>query len=207
MDKTLRKRVLFVLAALAVFRLLANIPIPGIDPVALERTINNNQLLGAFNILSGGGLSHLSIIMLGVGPYITASIIMQLLTIMVPRLKAMYQEEGEIGKKKFTQYGRILTVPLAVIQGFSLILLLSKQGVLGDLTTFQMMANVVIVVGGSMLLMWIGELISEFGIGNGVSLIIFAGIVSTIPSNIGQFLFTFDMAQLPMYLVFSQLDY
>jgi preprotein translocase subunit SecY len=202
MDKTLRKRVLFVLAALAVFRLLANIPIPGIDPVALERTINNNQLLGAFNILSGGGLSHLSIIMLGVGPYITASIIMQLLTIMVPRLKAMYQEEGEIGKKKFTQYGRILTVPLAVIQGFSLILLLSKQGVLGDLTTFQMMANVVIVVGGSMLLMWIGELISEFGIGNGVSLIIFAGIVSTIPSNIGQFLFTFDMAQLPMYLIF-----
>jgi preprotein translocase subunit SecY len=202
MDKTLRKRVLFVLGALVVFRLLSNIPIPGVDTVQLERVINNNQLLGAFNILSGGGLSHLSIIMLGVGPYITGSIIMQLLTIMVPRLKSMYQEEGELGKKKFTQYGRILTVPLAVIQGFSLIMLLSKQGVMGDLTTFQMIANIVIVVGGSMLLMWIGELISEFGIGNGVSLIIFAGIVSSIPQNIGQFIFTFEAAKLPVYLIF-----
>lgn len=201
-DKILRKKVIFVLLALVAFRLLSNIPIPGVDTAQLERVINNNQLLGAFNILSGGGLSHLSIIMLGVGPYITGSIIMQLLTIMVPRLKSMYQEEGELGKKKFTQYGRILTVPLAVIQGFSLILLLSKQGVLGDLTTFEMIANVTIVVGGSMLLMWIGELISEFGIGNGVSLIIFAGIVASIPSNVGQFLFTFDMASLPMYLIF-----
>jgi len=201
-DKILRKRVLFVLGALIVFRLLAAIPIPGVDTVALERVINNNQLLGAFNILSGGGISHLSIIMLGVGPYITGSIIMQLLTIMVPRLKAMYQEEGELGKKKFTQYGRLLTVPLAVIQGFSLIVLLSKQGVLGNLTTFQMIANVVIVVGGSMLIMWIGELISEFGIGNGVSLIIFAGIVASIPTNVGQFLFTFDTAKLPVYILF-----
>ncbi len=202
MDKSLRSRVLFVLVALIVFRLLSNIPIPGVDTAQLERVINNNQLLGAFNILSGGGLSHLSIIMLGVGPYITGSIIMQLLTIMVPRLKSMYQEEGELGKKKFTQYGRILTVPLAVIQGFSLIILLSKQGVLGDLSTFQMIANIVIVVGGSMLLMWIGELISEFGIGNGVSLIIFAGIVASIPSSIGQFIYTFEIAKLPMYLIF-----
>ncbi|MDQ5971296.1 MAG: preprotein translocase subunit SecY [Patescibacteria group bacterium] len=202
MDKILRKRVVFVLLALVAFRLLANIPIPGVDITALERVINNNQLLGAFNILSGGGLSHLSIIMLGVGPYITGSIIMQLLTIMVPRLKSMYQEEGELGKKKFTQYGRILTVPLAIIQGFSLILLLSKQGVLGDLTTFQMIANITIVVGGSMLLMWIGELISEFGIGNGVSLIIFAGIIATIPQNISQFIYTFEVAKLPMYIIF-----
>lgn len=202
MDKTLRKRVVFVLLALIAFRLLSNIPIPGIDAMALDRLINSNQLLGAFNILSGGGLSSFSIIMLGVGPYITASIIMQLLTIMVPRLKAMYQEEGEIGKKKFTQYGRMLTVPLAVIQGFSLIMLLSKQGILGDLTNFQLIANVIIVVGGSMLLMWIGELISEFGIGNGVSMIIFAGIVATIPQSIGQFIFTFDVSNLPMYLIF-----
>ncbi len=202
LDKALRKRVLFVLGALAITRVLAAIPIPGVDAVALERVINNNQLLGVFNILSGGGISHLSIIMLGVGPYITGSIIMQLLTIMVPRLKAMYQEEGEMGRKKFTQYGRILTVPLAIIQGFSLLILLTRQGVIGDLTTFQMIANVVIIVGGSMLLMWIGELISEFGIGNGVSLIIFAGIVATIPTNIGQFLFTFDMASLPMYILF-----
>lgn len=201
-DKALRKRVLFVLVALVVFRLLSNIPIPGIDTVALDRVINGNQLLGAFNVLSGGGLSSFSIIMLGVGPYITASIIMQLLTIMVPRLKSMYQEEGELGKKKFTQYGRLLTVPLAIIQGFSLVLLLSNQGVLVDLTTFQMIANIFVVVGGSMLLMWIGELMSEFGIGNGVSMIIFAGIVAGLPANVAQFIFTFDVSQIPMLIGF-----
>ncbi len=201
-DKALRKRILFVLGAFIVFRLLSSIPIPGVDTVRLNQLLQNNQLLGAFNVFSGGGLSHLSIIMLGVGPYITGSIIMQLMTMMIPRLKAMYQEEGEIGRKKFTQYGRIVTVPLAVIQGVSLIALLSKQGVLVDLTAFQMIANVSVVVAGSMLIMWIGELISEYGIGNGVSLIIFAGIVSAIPSNIAQFLFTFDISHLPMYLLF-----
>ena len=201
-DKTLRNRVLFVLGMLILFRLLSNIPIPGVDVVALERVITNNQFLGALNLLSGGGLSHLSIIMLGVGPYITGSIIMQLLTIMVPKLKEMYSEEGDIGRKKFTQYGRIITIPLAIVQGVSLIVLLSRQGVIGTLTPFEMIANVAVVVGGSMLLMWIGELMSEFGIGNGVSLIIFAGIVASIPTNISQFLFTFDVANLPVYLLF-----
>lgn len=201
-DKTLRNRVLFVLGMLIVFRLLASIPIPGVDAVALERVISSNQFLGALNLLSGGGLSHLSIVMLGVGPYITGSIIMQLLTIMVPRLKEMYSEDGDIGRKKFTQYGRIITIPLAIVQGLSLIALLSRQGVIGTLTPFEMIANIAVVVGGSMLLMWIGELISEFGIGNGVSLIIFAGIVATIPTNISQFLFTFDWANLPVYILF-----
>ncbi len=201
-DKSLRKKVIFVLVALVLFRVLANIPIPGVDPVALSRILVNNQLLGALNLLSGGGLSNLSIVMLGVGPYITASIIMQLMTMMIPSLKSMYQEEGEVGRKKFSQYTRILTVPLAFIQGFSLVLLLSRQGVIVDLTAFQMIANVVITVAGSMLLMWIGELISEFGIGNGVSMIIFAGIVATIPSSIAQFIYTYDVANLPMYLIF-----
>ncbi len=201
-DKTLRSRVLFVLGMLIVFRLLASIPIPGVDAVALERVISSNQFLGALNLLSGGGLSHLSIVMLGVGPYITGSIIMQLLTIMVPRLKEMYSEDGDIGRKKFTQYGRIITIPLAIVQGLSLIALLSRQGVIGTLTPFAMIVNIAVVVGGSMLLMWIGELISEFGIGNGVSLIIFAGIVATIPTNISQFLFTFDWANLPVYILF-----
>jgi preprotein translocase subunit SecY len=201
-DKALRNRVLFVLGAFIVFRLLSSIPIPGIDTVRLNQLLQSSQLLGAFNVFSGGGLSHLSIIMLGVGPYITGSIIMQLLTMMVPRLKAMYQEEGEIGRKKFTQYGRMITVPLAIIQGVSLIALLAKQGVLTDLTAFTMVANVAVVVAGSMLIMWIGELMSEYGIGNGVSLIIFAGIVANIPRNISQFLFTFDISHLPMYILF-----
>lgn len=201
-DKGLRSRILFVLGALIVFRILAIIPIPGIDPLKLRTFINNNQFLGVLNTLSGGGLSHLSIIMLGVGPYITGSIIMQLLTIMSPRLKAMYQEDGEIGRKKFTQLGRILTVPLAIIQGISLIVVLERQGVITGLSLFGMITNVSVVVAGSVLLMWIGELISEFGIGNGVSLIIFAGIVANLPTEVSQFFFTFDMASLPVYILF-----
>ena len=201
-DKILRRRVLFVFFALIVFRLLAAIPIPGVDTAQLNQFLNNNQFFGILNIFSGGGLSNLSIIMLGVGPYITGSIIMQLLTIMVPSLKRIYHEEGEAGRKKFAQYGRMLTVPLAAIQGFSLLYILEKQNILVNLTTFDRITNIFIVIAGSVLLMWIGELISEFGIGNGVSLIIFAGIVARMPAWVSQHIFTFDISQLPLYLVF-----
>ena len=201
-DVGLRKRVLFVLFALVVFRLLSAIPIPGIDTLELNRFLANNQFFGILNIFSGGGLSNLSIIMLGVGPYITSSIIMQLLTIMVPALKRIYHEEGEAGRKKFTQYSRLLTVPLAAIQGFSLLAILESQKILVNLTAFDRISNIIIVVAGSILLMWLGELISEFGIGNGVSLLIFAGIVAQLPSEISQLLFTFDVSQIPLFLVF-----
>ncbi|MFA6999881.1 MAG: preprotein translocase subunit SecY [Candidatus Paceibacterota bacterium] len=201
-DKTLRSRVLFVLGAFILFRLLSAIPIPGIDATKLQIFINNNQFLGVLNMFSGGGLSTLSIMMLGVGPYITSSIIMQLLTIMSPRLKAMYQEDGEAGRKKFTQFSRMITVPLAIVQGFALLFLLKKQGILGDLSMFNMFANLSVIVAGSMLIMWIGELMSEFGIGNGISLIIFAGIVARIPQEITQFFFTFNIANLPLYILF-----
>ena len=202
-DITLRKRVLFVLFALIVFRLFSAIPIPGIDTLELNRFLSNNQFFGILNIFSGGGLSNLSIIMLGVGPYITGSIIMQLLTIMVPALKKIYHEEGEAGRKKFTQYSRLLTVPLAAIQGFSLLAILESQNILVNLTAFDRITNLIIVVAGSMLLMWIGELVSEFGIGNGVSLIIFAGIVAALPSQVSQMIFTFDVSQIPLYLMFA----
>lgn len=201
-DKTLRNKLLFVLFALIIFRLLSTIPIPGIDTIELGRFLTNNQFFGILNIFSGGGLSNLSIIMLGVGPYITASIIMQLLTIMVPSLKRIYHEEGEAGRKKFTQYSRLITIPLAAIQGFSLLTILENQNILVNLTAFDRITNLIIVIAGSILLMWIGELISEFGIGNGVSLIIFAGIVSRLPSTISQFIFTFDASQIPMLLLF-----
>ncbi len=201
-DKALRSRVLFVLGSLIVFRLLSTIPIPGIDATRLQMFINNNQFLGVLNMFSGGGLSTLSLMMLGVGPYITASIIMQLLTIMSPRLKAMYQEDGEIGRKKFTQFSRMITVPLAIVQGFALLLLLKKQGILLDMSMFSMLVNLSVIVAGSMLIMWIGELMSEFGIGNGISLIIFAGIVARIPKEISQFIFTYNVADLPLYIVF-----
>jgi len=201
-DDVLRKRILFVLAALILFRLLATIPIPGIDVLRLEQFFANNQFLGLLNIFSGGGLSNLSIVMLGVAPYITGSIIMQLLTIMSPKLKALYQEEGEAGKKKFSQYSRLLTVPLALLQGFGFLVLLQRQGIVPDLGLFGLLTNVIIIAGGSILLMWIGELITEFGIGNGVSLIIFAGIVAAFPTTISQLLFTFDVSQIPLYLGF-----
>lgn len=202
-DKILRKKVLFVFLALIIFRLLAAIPIPGIDTVELNRFLSNNQFFGVLNIFSGGGLSNLSVIMLGVGPYITGSIIMQLLTIMVPALKKIYHEEGEAGRKRFAQYGRILTVPLAAIQGFSLLYILEQQNILFNLTAFDRITNLFIVVAGAVFIMWIGELISEFGISNGVSLIIFAGIVSRLPAWVSQHIFTFDVSQVPLYLVFA----
>lgn len=201
-DKALRSRILFILGALVIFRLLSAIPIPGVDATKLQMFITNNQFLGVLNMFSGGGLSTFSIMMLGVGPYITSSIIMQLLTIMSPRLKALYQEDGEIGRKKFSQFSRMLTVPLSIVQGLALLFLLRKQGILGDITMFSMFANLSVIVAGSMLIMWIGELMSEFGIGNGVSLIIFAGIVASIPKEISQFLFTFNAADLPLYILF-----
>ena len=201
-DKSLRRKILFVVFALFLFRVLAAIPIPGIDAAKLAQFLNNNQFFGILNIFSGGGLSNLSIIMLGVGPYITGSIIMQLLTIMVPRLKQLYQEEGEMGRKKFTQYSRLLTVPLAILQAFALIGVLHRQGVIPDFSFFQMFTAISVAVAGSILLMWIGELISEYGIGNGVSLIIFAGIIANLPAEISQLLFTFTPAQIPLYAVF-----
>lgn len=201
-DETLRNRVLFVLGALVVFRLLSAIPIPGVDTIKLQNFITNNQFVGVLNIFSGGGLSTLSIIMLGVGPYITSSIIMQLLTIMSPRLKAMYQEDGEIGRKKFTQFSRMLTIPLAVVQGLALLVLLRRQGIMTDTSVFGLVTNLTVIVAGSMLIMWIGELVSEFGIGNGVSLIIFAGIVANIPKEVSQFFFTYSASNLPIYILF-----
>ncbi len=201
-DETLRRRILFVFGALILFRVFAAIPIPGIDAVRLAEFLSNNNFFGLLNIFSGGGLSNMSIVMLGVGPYITGSIIMQLMTVVSARLKALYHEEGEAGRKKFIQYSRLLTVPLAILQGFSLLILLSRQGILGGLGTFDLVINLAVVVAGSVLLMWLGELISEFGIGNGVSLLIFAGIVASLPSSIGQTLFTFSVAQIPLYLGF-----
>lgn len=201
-DAMLRNRLLFVIGALAVSRVLAAIPIPGVNAEQLALFFNNNQFFGLLNLFSGGGLSSLSIVLLGVSPYITASIIMQVLTLMIPRLKALYQEEGELGRQKFSQYSRFLTLPIAVTQGISFLLILERQGVLSPLTPLQFGVSLMVITAGSMLLMWIGELISEYGLGNGVSVIIFAGIVASLPQSVSQLLFSFDVAQLPVYIAF-----
>ncbi|MBX4181357.1 preprotein translocase subunit SecY [Candidatus Parcubacteria bacterium] len=200
-DRQLRGRILFTLGLLALTQLFAIIPIPGIDAARLQSLFAGSEFLNLLNIFSGGGLSNLSIIMLGVGPYITGSIIMQLLTVMSPKLKAMYQEEGEAGRKRFAQYSRLLTVPLAIVQGYAFIKLLQGQGVLGALPLGVLATDILIIVAGSLLLVWVGELITEFGIGNGVSLIIFAGIVSRLPRGASQLALTFTQADIPIYLV------
>ncbi|MCX6738434.1 MAG: preprotein translocase subunit SecY, partial [Candidatus Parcubacteria bacterium] len=173
-DRILRNRILFVGFGFFLFRLLSAIPVPGVNADRLRTLLTDFQFLGFLNVFSGGGLNKLSIVMLGLGPYITGSIIMQLSTVMSPKLKAMYHEEGEIGRKKFTQYGRLLTVPLAALQGYALLTLLEKQQILAPLSFFQMTTNIMVIIAGAMLLTWIGELMTEFGVGNGTSLLIFA---------------------------------
>jgi len=204
-DPQIRFRILFLVGALAVFRLLAAVPIPGVDRAALAAFFSNNQFFGLLNIFSGGGLSSLSIVMLGVGPYITASIIMQLGTIIFPQVKQAYFEEGEAGRAKFISWSRLLTIPIAIAQSIGFLFLLESQGVIVHLGTMAFITNIVLVSAGSMLLMWIGELVTEFGIGNGVSLIILAGILASVPSGISQTLFAATAASIPTYLAFSVL--
>ena len=201
-DVDLRRKFLYVLGFLAVFRLISAIPIPGIDAEKLRQFFEANQFFGLLNLFSGGALGNLSIMMLGVGPYITASIIMQLLTMLIPALKELQQEEGEAGRQKFNQYSRLLTAPLALVQGFGLLTILERQGILQFLTFYEKFGNMIVVAAGSILLMWIGELISEYGIGNGVSLLIFAGIVARFPSDLRQTFVAFDPSQLPTLAAF-----
>ncbi len=200
--KDLRNRIFFVLALLVVFRLMATIPVPGVDIIRLKSFFEGNQLFGLLNIFSGGALSNLSIVMLGVGPYITASIIMQLLTMLVPALKELYNEEGEIGRQKFNQYTRYLTVPMAVFSGYGLLVLLKNQQIIATQSSLVFLSSVFVVVAGSMFLMWLGELITEKNVGNGISLLIFAGIIASLPIDLKQTLVTYDPSQIPTYLAF-----
>ncbi|OYV83901.1 MAG: preprotein translocase subunit SecY [Parcubacteria group bacterium 21-54-25] len=202
-DREIRNRVLVVIGALVLFRFLAAIPIPGVNHVRLQEFFASNQFLGLLNIFSGGGLAQLSIVMLGVAPYINASIIMQVATIIFPQVKEAYFEEGEAGRAKFIQWSRVLTVPLAFLQGIGFLILLQNQGIIPHLSLLAFSANVALVAGGSMLLTWIGELVTEFGIGNGVSLIIFAGIISGVPAAVSQALFTATAQSIPSYLGFA----
>lgn len=205
-DPVLRGRLFFVIGALVVFRVLAAIPMPGVDAFQLEQFLENNQFFGLLNILSGSGLSTLSLAMLGVGPYITASIIFQLATVLVPKLKELQQEGGEEGRRKITQWSRIATFPLALIQGFGFIALLAQQGVIDPLSGYGLLLALITITAGTYVLMWMGEMVTERGFGNGVSLIIFAGIVATLPQLVAQYFFAFDASQVPMLVTFVGLS-
>ena len=201
-DKQLRNKILFVLFILAVFRLMANLPLPGIDIENLRKFFAQNQLFGLLNLFSGGALSNLSIVMLGLGPYITSVIILQLLTMIFPQLERMYKEQGPQARQKFNQYGRILTVPLAALQGYGMLVLFQRQQIIPAFSPSLLLTSILTITAGALFLMWLGELISEKGIGNGISLLIFAGIIARTPTEIRNLALTWDSSRLPSYIFF-----
>ncbi|MGB0757779.1 MAG: preprotein translocase subunit SecY [Patescibacteria group bacterium] len=198
--KDVRKSIIFVLVMLVVFRIGAHIPIPGITVGDLQQFFAQNQVLGLLNLFSGGGLENVSLMMLGLGPYITSSIIFQLLVMIVPRLEEL-QKDGEAGRQKINKWTRIATVPLALLQGYGFIRLFQQQSVhgqalIGDMNAMQWTTALIAVTAGTIFLMWIGELISEKNIGNGISLLIFAGIIAALPSTVQQLALVYDQSQL-----------
>jgi len=180
--KDLRNKILVAVLLLLATRILAHIPLPGVDLAKLQTFFNQNQVFGFLNMFSGGTMSNFSVILMGVGPYITSSIIFQLLTMIFPALEQM-QKEGEAGRHKITQYTRWATVPLAMIQAYAMLVLLRNQGIIPTWTLYDLIIMLISVTAGTMLLMWIGEIITEKGIGNGISMIIALGILSGIPSQ------------------------
>ncbi|HUS52198.1 MAG TPA: preprotein translocase subunit SecY [Candidatus Bathyarchaeia archaeon] len=181
----LRRRLLFTAGILIVFRFAAHIPVPGVDIAALKQLFARNQLLGLLDIFSGGTLANFSILALGLNPYINASIIFQLLTMVIPALEEL-SKEGEYGREKINQYTRYLTVPLACVQALGMYALLKNQQIIAFLAPLNLLGLVVTMVAGTVFLMWLGELVTENGIGNGISMLIFAGIVGRFPVSIGQ---------------------
>lgn len=197
----LRGKILFTLGIFLVFRFLAHIPVAGVNLEAIKSLFAGNQFLGLLNIFSGGTLANFSIMALGLNPYINASIIMQLLTMVFPKLEAM-QKEGDSGRKKITQYTRILTIPLAVLQAIGMFALLRSQNIIENLGPLMLIAFIFTMVAGTMLLVWLGELITERGVGNGISLLIFGGIVGQLPVLLGQAFTTATAETLVTYAPF-----
>lgn len=201
--KDLRNKIFFILALLIVFRIISNIPLPGVNTGQLKNFFESNPFFSLLNIFSGGGLSNISIVLLGVGPYITASIIMQLLTMIVPRLEQIYKEEGEAGRQKFNMWTRWLTVPLAILQTYGMLTIFRSQKIFGELSEFDIASILVVATAGTIFLMWLGELITEKGIGNGVSLIIFAGIVASLPGGASRLFSVFSSEDIFTYVIFA----
>ena len=194
--RDLRNNIIFVLLMLVIFRLAAHVPIPGVDVVALKNFFASNQVLGLMNLFSGGGMENFSIVMMGVAPYITSSIIFQLLGMVIPAIEEMNKEES--GRQKINTWTRLMTIPLGALQAYGMITLL-RQGssdILGNVNSLDLAIMIITITAGSVFLMWIGELITEKKIGNGISLLIFAGIVASLPQTLQRFVVTFDQGQI-----------
>lgn len=202
--RELRNSILFIALMLVVYRIAAHIPIPGVNLDHLKEFFASNQIFGLVNIFSGGGLTNFSIVALGVAPYITASIIFQLLAMIIPSLEELTKEQG--GQEKINRWTRIATVPLAVLQGYGMVTLLSRQSqfqIITDLSALQLITTLITLTAGTVFLMWIGELMTERKIGNGISLIIFAGIVSALPGALRNAIVTFDQTQIFTLILFA----
>jgi preprotein translocase subunit SecY len=202
--KDVRNKILFVIGMLVVFRLVAHIPIPGVNLDNLRQVLAGNQLFGLMDVFSGGTLKNFSIVMLGVGPYITSSIIFQLLTMIVPSLEEL-SKEGESGQQKINMYTRLLTVPLAFLQSYSMIKLLNRSAlpILTDLNPFRLFTIMAVISAGTMFLVWLGELISEQKVGNGISLLIFAGIVAALPGSLRNLVINYNPSDFYTLLLFA----
>lgn len=200
--RDLRNSILFVLAMLVIFRLAAHIPIPGVDTQALKDFFAANQILGLMNIFAGGGMANFSIVMMGVGPYITSSIIFQLLAMIIPKLEEMNKEEA--GRQKVNMWTRWMTVPLAALEAYGMITLLRRSSrlILGEIDVFSLVTMIITITAGTIFLMWLGELMTEKKVGNGISLLIFAGIVAGLLKIVQQLAVTFDPSKLYMILGF-----
>jgi len=201
----LRRKLTFTFFVLIIFRLAAHVPVPGIDPEGLRKIFEANQLLGLLDMFSGGAMSNFSVMAMGVYPYITATIILQLLQPLIPALEEL-AKEGEAGRNKLNQYMLLLTIPLAVLQGFTQATLLQRSGALSNFglsraTLLPTLATLTTLAAGTMFAVWLGELIDEQGIGNGISLIIFSGIVADIPGRIGALILSNPVALLIFALI------
>jgi len=184
--REIRNKILFSLFVVIIFRFFAHIPVPGIDQEAVRAFFSQSAIFGFFDIFSGGGFQNFSIVALGLGPYINASIIVQLLTTIVPSFEEL-SKEGESGREILNNYTRLLTIPLALFNAYGLYVILRNQDVIRALSTGELMVSILTLVAGTMALMWIGELVTEYGVGQGISLLIFAGIVAALPQGVAQF--------------------
>ena len=200
----LRRKILITLFLIAASRLIAHVPVPGVDIAAIRSYLSGNALFSFFDLFSGGGFQNFSIATLGLAPYINASIVMQLLTVMAPSLEEL-SKEGEIGREKINMYTKFLTVPMTLIQAYGIYFLLSKQGVIGSLGVFDLVILILTMSAGSLLLVWLGDLITEYGVSNGVSLLIFVSIIGRLPMALYGFLATVTADNFMNILVFMGL--